>query len=243
MLVTEVIEKQAIGKDPEKMKIKLIGTDVKTGKVIKNAFRLSTTSIEVISGADDVKSTNTQKKVTKKSSDEKNESKSIDDFSHESSNAGAALTAPVKAGAISKGSYVLLKGNPCKVVEVSTSKTGKHGHAKAKITGTDIFTGKKYIDICPTSHNMDEPVVTRVEWSVIDVSHPDRGGDGRMSLMGEDGSLNNSLDLPLDSSSGELNEVGKGLLEAYSSGKDIKCIVLSSMNKDQIVDWRVNKEE
>ena len=54
MLVTEVIEKQALGKDPEKMKIKLIGTDVKTGKPIKNAFRMSTTSIEVVSGAEDV---------------------------------------------------------------------------------------------------------------------------------------------------------------------------------------------
>ena len=243
MLVTEVIEKQAIGKDPEKMKIKLIGTDVKTGKTIKNAFRMSTTKIEVISGADDVESTSAKTKVVKKSSNEKEESKSMDDFSHESSNAGAALTAPVKAGAVRKGSYVLLKGKPCKVVEVTTSKTGKHGHAKAKITGIDIFTGKKYIDICPTSHNMEEPVVKREEWSVIDVSHPDRGGDGRVSLMGEDGSMNNSLDLPLDSASGDLNEVGKNLLEAYSSGKEIKCIVLSSMDNDQIVDWRVSKEE
>ena len=38
----------------------------------------------------------------------------------------------------------MLKGFPCKVIEYITSKTGKHGHAKAKITGLDIFTGKKY---------------------------------------------------------------------------------------------------
>ena len=43
-----------------------------------------------------------------------------------------------------KGAHAMLKGFPCKVIEYSTSKTGKHGHAKAKITGLDIFTGKKY---------------------------------------------------------------------------------------------------
>lgn len=39
-------------------------------------------------------------------------------------------------------SHICIKGHPCKVTDVSTSKTGKHGHAKCNFTAIDIFTGK-----------------------------------------------------------------------------------------------------
>jgi translation initiation factor 5A len=44
--------------------------------------------------------------------------------------AGSSDTYPEQCSKMRKGGYVMIKGRPCKVVETSTSKTGKHGHAK-----------------------------------------------------------------------------------------------------------------
>ena len=51
----------------------------------------------------------------------------------------------------------MIKGKPCKVKDVSVSKTGKHGHAKCKFSASDIFTGASCEELCPSSHSIDVP--------------------------------------------------------------------------------------
>ena len=68
-------------------------------------------------------------------------------------NSGSSHTYPQQAGAIRKGMYIMIKGRPCRVNDVSTSKTGKHGHAKNHFVTTDIFTGKRLEEISTTSEN------------------------------------------------------------------------------------------
>lgn len=53
-----------------------------------------------------------------------------DDFTVAES--GASSTFPMQCSALRKNGYVMLKGRPCKIVDMSTSKTGKHGHAKVR---------------------------------------------------------------------------------------------------------------
>jgi translation initiation factor 5A len=60
----------------------------------------------------------------------------------ESVDAGASKTYPIQCSALRKNGHVVIKGRPCKIIDMSTSKTGKHGHAKVHLVATDIFTNK-----------------------------------------------------------------------------------------------------
>ncbi|KAJ1347174.1 Eukaryotic translation initiation factor 5A-1 [Parelaphostrongylus tenuis] len=100
-----------------------------------------------------------------------------DDEHFASAESGAAATFPKQCSALRKNEHVMIKGRPCKIVEMSTSKTGKHGHAKVHLVALDIFTNKKLEDICPSTHNMDVPVVKRREFILMSIE------DGFCSLM------------------------------------------------------------
>merc|ERR1712048_108637 len=144
-----------------------------------------------------------------------------DEPTFESADAGASHTYPQQAGEIRKGSHLMIKGHPCKCIEVSTSKTGKHGHAKAHIVALDIFTGKKYEDLCPTSHNLEVPFVKRTEYQLLTAD----GNTGEVSLLQESGETKDDLNLPTVVQQGEPTEEGKKcmdeILAAVEAGKDI----------------------
>jgi translation initiation factor 5A len=44
---------------------------------------------------------------------------------------------------IGKGSFIIIDGTPCKVVEIETSAPGKHGAAKSRITAVGVFDNVK----------------------------------------------------------------------------------------------------
>eukprot|EP00382_Lankesteria_abbotti_P005319 CAMPEP_0113849518 /NCGR_PEP_ID=MMETSP0372-20130328/3195_1 /TAXON_ID=340204 /ORGANISM="Lankesteria abbotti" /LENGTH=163 /DNA_ID=CAMNT_0000819357 /DNA_START=61 /DNA_END=552 /DNA_ORIENTATION=+ /assembly_acc=CAM_ASM_000359 len=153
----------------------------------------------------------------------------VEDHQFEGAEAGASHTIPMQAGAVKKGGHVMLKGKPCKVVDYSTSKTGKHGHAKAHIVGLDIFSGKKLEDICPTSHNMQVPVVKRTEYQLIDVDK-----DGFVSLLTESGEMKADLQLPKDGD-GNLEDVAKAIVAGFDEGKTLVVTVLGACGQEKVV--------
>ncbi|KAH6629521.1 eukaryotic translation initiation factor 5A [Boeremia exigua] len=152
-----------------------------------------------------------------------------DDAQHEhtfeSADAGASTTFPMQCSALRKNGFVCIKNRPCKIVEMTTSKTGKHGHAKVHLVAIDIFTSKKLEELCPSTHNMDVPNVRRQEYLLVDVSE-----DGFLSLMSDDGSTKDDVKLPD-------GEVGDKINKLFvDENKDTSVIVLTAMGEEAAID-------
>ena len=152
-----------------------------------------------------------------------------DEFIFESGNAGASDTIPIKAGYCKKGIHVMLKGNPCKIIEIATSKTGKHGHAKVNITGIDIFSGKKYQESSPTSHNLMQPIITKQDYQLIELDE-----DNFLTLMDENGAIRE--DLSLDPEDIESNNK---LKEDFKKDKEIVVTIQKCIQKEKVIAYKL----
>jgi translation initiation factor 5A len=150
------------------------------------------------------------------------------DETFEQAESGASMTYPTSAGSIKQGGLMVINGRPCKVVSYSTAKTGKHGHAKASITGIDIFNSKKYEDSLPTSHNVEVPNVNRKEYQVIGLQ------EDYCDLMDEKGNLRNDLRLP-DETEKDAEDC-QTIRDGLESGAEVFVTVLSAMGIEKITD-------
>jgi translation initiation factor 5A len=161
----------------------------------------------------------------------------------EGTDAGCALTEPIRAGEVKKGMVVMLKGHPCKVIDISVSKPGKHGHAKGKITGTDIFTALKYIDISPMAHNMTKPIVKVESYLLMDTSGYNTDGDEPIycSLMNDDGETRGDIRLP-DRDSPD-RTLGDKLAKLLAEGQEINVTVTAAMGMCAITAFKVTTEQ
>jgi len=152
--------------------------------------------------------------------------------------AAGTETYPIQAGALKKGMHCVIKGRPVKIIDYSTSKTGKHGHAKAHIIATDIFTDKKMEELCPTSHNMEAPVIKRQQYTVIDANDH----DDTCSLQDDDGDMFDGHNLPKPGD-GSNRDVRKMMLTAVDDGIELFVIVVTAMGESHILEAKKGKDE
>ncbi|CAA7261956.1 unnamed protein product [Cyclocybe aegerita] len=143
----------------------------------------------------------------------------------EQAGSGASLTFPMQCSALRKNGHVVIKGRPCKIVDMSTSKTGKHGHAKVHLVAIDIFTGKKLEDISPSTHNMDVPNVRREEYQLVNID------DGFLNLMTTDGTAKDDVRVPD-------GDIGKDIQAGFDDGKDLLVTIISAMGEEQAISFK-----
>ena len=137
-----------------------------------------------------------------------------------------------------KGDFVILKSNPCKILQIMILKTGKEGYIKAQIYGLDIFTHKKYNEIILTTEKIDCPFVTKLEFAVVDVQ------DDICSYIDEEG---NVLEINLPGK--DEQELVDRLIEGVEScdqaedGKACYIVVWRVMGEEKIIDFSIKIDE
>ena len=80
------------------------------------------------------------------------------------------MTKPVDVGELRVGGYMMIDGEPCKIMDIAKSKPGKHGSAKARIVAIGIFDGQKRQFVKPVDCPAEIPIIDKRAGQVFAVS-------------------------------------------------------------------------
>ncbi len=72
-------------------------------------------------------------------------------------------------GSLQKGNYVVLEGAACRIVDTQTSRPGKHGHAKVRMTAVGLVDNKKRVVVMPGHDNIEVPIVEKKTAQVLSI--------------------------------------------------------------------------
>jgi translation initiation factor 5A len=105
----------------------------------------------------------------------------------------------VHATSLKVGGFVIFDGKACRVSSIEVSKTGKHGHAKARIAAVCITDGSKIIKMFPGHDKVEVPIIEKETAQVLSIA-----GD-KANVMDMKSYETFDLDIP-EELKGEVNE-------------------------------------
>ena len=156
------------------------------------------------------------------------------DEQFEVTDAGASMFEKTDTNRLKNGSLVMIKGNPCKVTEVSTAKPGKHGSAKVILKGKDILTSKVYECTFHAGDMVDAPIVIRKEYTLLNID------DTTLELLTAEGEVKSDVNLPEDE---HLKDTANMVRKVFEEGKK-ECLVtvIACMGKEIVTECREGAE-
>ena len=77
------------------------------------------------------------------------------------------MSKPVELGSMKVGNYVMVEGEPCRIVDYAKSKPGKHGSAKARVVAIGVFDYVKRTFVKPVSSQVDVPLIEKRSGQVL----------------------------------------------------------------------------
>jgi len=68
------------------------------------------------------------------------------------------------------GKYIIVDDEPCKILDITTSKPGKHGEAKARIDAMGLFDNQKRSIVHPVKHKVGVPMIDKRTAQVLSIA-------------------------------------------------------------------------
>ena len=80
------------------------------------------------------------------------------------------VTEQAEVRELKEGRDMVIDGEPCRILSISTSKPGKHGEAKARIEAMGIFDGSKRSVVYPVKHKIQVPLIDKRNAQVVSIT-------------------------------------------------------------------------
>eukprot|EP01047_Picozoa_sp_COSAG01_P005745 COSAG01_NODE_200_length_22187_cov_59.140529_2_plen_162_part_00 len=144
-----------------------------------------------------------------------------------------------KGGTQGEGGFVMIKGNPCRILDIiaKVKGTGPTANDRVVIKGAHVF--KKDVR-CEDTFNltagfdgMEVPVASKASYSLIDIDTE----SGFLTLLTEEGETKEDTCLSRASDDPEetdFDEVGSDIIQRFDEGENLRVTVLTIMGKDLV---------
>ncbi len=76
----------------------------------------------------------------------------------------------VGVGTLKKGDTIIIDGAPCKITDTTTSRPGKHGHAKVNMMAVGLLDGKKRNVVMPGHDKVEAPIVEKKSAQILSIA-------------------------------------------------------------------------
>jgi translation elongation factor P/translation initiation factor 5A len=133
-------------------------------------------------------------------------------------------------GSLKKGSIAMLKDRPCKILEISISKVGKHGSAKAIVKGSDIITDKIIVTSSTTTSPVWIPLVEKKLFTLVDIEEK-----GYLELQDESGIIYNYKV--------NCEDVNYTFIIDNKEKHNLLITILFVLDEHRLIDARINTDE
>ena len=234
--ITEMTQKPKATSE-EKDRIHLVGVHMSTGKKYENTLLASLQIDQILVTREtydvlDVDTHNATVSVMLKSGERKDD-RNLEDMAGEE-----YKTVSVEVKSLKMGCFCMIRDHPCCITEMTQKpKATSKENDRIHLVGVHMSTGKKYEDTLLATLQIDQILVTRETYDVVDVDTHNAPG----SVMLKSGESKDDLNLVgSDIPQEQYSPVCRDLVARFDLGEDLKLKVTVMDDKPFVVEKDIN---